>query len=72
MTNSEISAFRFEAFNAGDALMGYICSVALGETFTEEELAEDSCLSRDEQYELLGHTQETAKAEVESVRSLFG
>lgn len=67
LTDAQISALRDEAFAHGDAVMGYICNVALGQEYTLAELNDNSCLDRSEQLEIEALDQDQARAKVVSV-----
>jgi hypothetical protein len=67
ITDDQIRALETEAFAAGDALQGYICRVALGASYTEGQLNDDSCLDRDEQRRVAGMTRAEARIECASV-----
>lgn len=61
ITNKQIRTLETEAFAAGDALMGYICRVALGNEYTEAELNDDSCLDHSERHQVAAMTEEDAR-----------
>lgn len=52
ISSAQIRALRNEAFSAGDALMGFVCDVALGSNYTAAELNDNSCLDHSEQLEI--------------------
>jgi len=61
MTDDQIRKLESEAFAAGDALMGYMCRVALGAQYTVVELNDESCLDAGEQREIAALDRQSAR-----------
>ena len=62
VTDKQIQALETEAFAHGDALMGYVCRVALGADYTVAQLIENTCLNREEREEVEAMTHDEARA----------
>jgi hypothetical protein len=64
LTDGQITSLREQAFAAGDAMMGFICAVALGTRYSAAELNDISCLNRTEQLEIAAMDRDSARARV--------
>ena len=60
-SDAQIRALEHEAFAAGDALMGYMCRVALGAEYTLAQLNDESCLDARERREIEALDQQSAR-----------